>query len=419
MDIYAGQSALGLLVLVALAWGLSEDRRRLSWRLVLTGLGLQIAVAFLLTKVPFARDVLVSLNGLVDALMAATNKGTSFVFGYIGGGEAPFDVTSPQNVFVLGFQALPLVLVVSALSALLWYWRILPFVTRGFAYVLQRSFNLGGAVGFGTAANVFLGMVEAPLLIRPYISRLTRSELFVLMTVGLATVAGTVIVLYAFVLSSILDGAVGQIITASLISLPAAVLVAKLMVPGRVDEATTPGEISSSDLGYQNSMDAVTRGTLDGLTLFLNILAMLLVLVALVALANIMLGLLPDVFDAPLTLQRLFGWAFAPLVWLMGIPWSEASVAGQLMGTKTVLNEFIAYLDLTNTPEEALSPRSRLIMIYGLCGFANFGSVGIMIGGLSAIAPERREEITSLAMKALIGGTLATAMTGAVIGMIS
>ncbi|PCJ69112.1 MAG: nucleoside:proton symporter [Rhodobiaceae bacterium] len=416
---YAAQSGFGLLVLTLLAWGLSEDRSRLSWRLVVTGLGLQIAIALVLTKVPVARDVLVSLNGLVDALMAATNKGTSFVFGYMGGGSAPFDITYPQHFFVLGFQALPLVLVVSALSALLWYWRILPWVTKGFAMALQRAFNLGGAVGFGTAANVFLGMVEAPLLIRPYISRLTRSELFVLMTVGLATVAGTVIVLYAFVLSSILDGAMGQIITASLISLPAAVLVAKLMVPGSANEVPTSGDVTSADLGYQSSMDAVTRGTLDGLSLFLNILAMLLVLVALVALANILLGLLPDVFDAPLTMQRLFGWAFAPLVWLMGIPWGEASTAGQLMGTKTVLNEFIAYLDLTNTPESALSPRSRLIMIYGLCGFANFGSVGIMIGGLSAIAPDRREEITSLAMKALVGGTLAAAMTGAVIGMIS
>jgi len=419
MSIYAAQSGLGLLVLTFLAWGLSEDRARLSWRLVATGLGLQVTIALVLTKVPVARDALVSLNGLVDALMAATNKGTSFVFGYMGGGPAPFEIANPQNLFVLGFQALPLVLVVSALSALLWYWRILPWVTKGFAFALQRAFNLGGAVGFGTAANVFLGMVEAPLLIRPYISRLTRSELFVLMTVGLATVAGTVIVLYAFVLSSILDGAMGQIITASLISLPAAVLVAKLMVPGGADEVPTTGDVTSADLGYQSSMDAVTRGTLDGLSLFLNILAMLLVLVALVALANILLGLLPDIFDAPLTMQRLFGWAFAPLVWLMGIPWGEASAAGQLMGTKTVLNEFIAYLDLTNTPEEVLSPRSRLIMIYGLCGFANFGSVGIMIGGLSAIAPDRREEITSLAMKALVGGTLAAAMTGAVIGMIS
>ncbi len=419
MSIYAAQSGFGLLVLTLLAWGLSEDRTRLSWRLVATGLGLQVVIALVLTKVPVARDALVSLNGLVDALMAATNKGTSFVFGYLGGGPAPFEIANPQNVFVLGFQALPLVLVVSALSALLWYWRILPWVTKGFAFALQRAFNLGGAVGFGTAANVFLGMVEAPLLIRPYISRLTRSELFVLMTVGLATVAGTVIVLYAFILSSILDGAMGQIITASLISLPAAVLVAKLMVPGSADEVPTSGDVTSADLGYQSSMDAVTRGTLDGLALFLNILAMLLVLVALVALANILLGLLPDIFDAPLTMQRLFGWAFAPLVWLMGIPWGEASAAGQLMGTKTVLNEFIAYLDLTNTPEEVLSPRSRLIMIYGLCGFANFGSVGIMIGGLSAIAPDRREEITSLAMKALVGGTLAAAMTGAVIGMIS
>jgi len=419
MTIYALQSAIGLIVLTGLAWALSEERRAISWRLIATGLGLQILIALILTKLPIARDALISLNGLVDALMTATNKGTSFVFGYVGGGAAPFEVANPQNAFVLGFQAIPLVLVISALSALLWYWRILPWVTRGFSFVLQRSFNLGGAVGFGTAANVFLGMVEAPLLVRPYMSRLTRSELFVLMTVGLATVAGTVIVLYAFVLSSILEGAMGQVLTASLISLPAAVMVAKLMVPGAADEQPTDGEITPEDLGYQSSMDAITRSTLDGLALFLNIIAMLLVLVALVALANILLGLLPDFFGAPITMQRLFGWAFAPLVWLMGIPWAEAGTAGQLMGTKTVLNEFIAYIDLTNTPTAELSDRSRLIMVYGLCGFANFGSVGIMIGGLSAIVPERREEITSLAMKALVGGTLSATMTGAVIGMIS
>ena len=419
MTVYALQSALGLLALTGIAWALSEDRRLFSWRLIATGLGLQILIALVLTKLPFARDALIALNGLVDALMSATNAGTSFVFGYVGGGPAPFDVANPQNAFVLGFQAIPLVLVISALSALLWYWRILPWVTQIFALALRKSFNLGGAVGFGTAANVFLGMVEAPLLVRPYMARLTRSELFVLMTVGLATVAGTVIVLYAFVLSSILEGAMGQVLTASLISLPAAVLVAKLMVPGKAGEVATDGEVAPGDLGYQSSMDAITRGTLDGLALFLNIIAMLLVLVALVALANILLGLLPDLFGAPLTMQRLFGWVFAPLVWLMGIPWSEAATAGQLMGTKTVLNEFIAYIDLTKPPVEDLSERSRLIMVYGLCGFANFGSVGIMIGGLSAIVPERRDEITALAMKALVGGTLAAAMTGAVIGMIS
>ncbi len=413
------QSALGLLILTMIAWGLSEDRSQRPWRLVATSLGLQIAIALLLTRVPFAREALIALNGVVDTLMAATNKGTAFVFGYVGGGDAPYDVIQPQHAFVLGFQAIPLVLVISALSALLWYWRVLPLVTRGFSILLQRSFGLGGAVGFGTAANIFLGMVEAPLLIRPYMARLTRSELFVLMTVGLATVAGTVIVLYAFILSSVLEGAMGQILTASLISLPAAVLVAKLMVPGGVAEEPTDGQVTAGDLGYQSSMDAITRGTLDGLQLFLNIIAMLIVLVALVALANILLGLLPSVADAPLTLERILGWVFAPLVWCMGIPWTEAAMAGQLMGTKTVLNEFIAYLNLTGLPEGALSDRSRLIMIYGLCGFANFGSVGIMIGGLSAIVPERRKEITELAMKALIGGTLAASMTGAVIGLVS
>jgi CNT family concentrative nucleoside transporter len=312
-----------------------------------------------------------------------------------------------------------LVLVMSALSALLWYWRILDWVTRGFAWVLQRSMGLGGAVGLASAANVFVGMVEAPLLIRPYLERLTRSELFIMMTVGLSSVSGTVLVLYASVLAPVVDGALGQILVASLISLPAGIVVARLMVPE--DEGIQGTDVMKGEAltQYESSMDAITRGTVDGLHLWLNIIAMLLVVVALVALANIIVGAFPDLGGAPLTLQRMLGWVFSPLVWLMGVPASEMQTAGQLMGTKTILNEFIAYINLSQLPEGALSPRSSLIMIYGMCGFANLGSVGILIGGLTALVPSRRADIVTLGTRSIVSGTLATCMTGAVIGLIT
>ncbi|MFZ3035311.1 MAG: nucleoside transporter C-terminal domain-containing protein [Parvibaculum sp.] len=413
------QSAFGLAVIICLGWSLSERRAAFSLRQVLAGVALQIVIALVMLKLPVARQGLLALNSAVDALNKATLAGTGFVFGYLGGGPAPFEMTQPANAFVLGFQALPLVLVMSALSALLWHWRVLQYVTHGFAIVLKKSMGIGGAVGLASAATMFVGMVEAPLLIRPYLERLTRAEMFMMMTVGLASVSGTVLVLYASILSPVLPDALGQILVASLISLPAGITIARLIVPE--DESFTGTGVTHDEplVQYQSSMDAIARGTIDGLQLLLNILAMLVVIVALVALVNIMLGGLPDLWGAPMTLQRFFGWAFAPLVWLMGIPVSEVQTAGQLMGTKTILNEFIAYINLSHLPAEALSPRSTLIMIYALCGFANLGSVGILIGGLTALAPSRRTDIVALGTRAIVSGTLATSMTGAVIGLIT
>jgi len=409
------QSAFGLIVLVALAWALSENKRAaLSFRLIAVALALQIGLALLLLEVPLARNALYSLNAVVDALSKATQAGTSFVFGFVGGGEPPFDVSKPQNLGSLAFQALPLVLVISALSALLWHWRVLPVIVRGFAYVLQRTLAIGGAVGLGSASTIFLGMIEAPLLIRPYLAKLTRAELFMLFTVGLSTVAGTVMVLYASILEPAVPGSLGHILVASVISLPAAILVARLMVPG---ESTTPAEAHMA-VEYRSSMDAIARGTEDGLKLYLGIVAMLIVMVALVALANIIIGNLPPLNGAPITVERIFGWLFWPLVWLYGVPASEAADAGALLGTKTILNEFIAYLKLAALPEGVLSPRSRLIMLYAMCGFANFGSVGIMIAAISGMIPERRQEVVELALRALVSGTIASGMTGAVVGML-
>jgi CNT family concentrative nucleoside transporter len=413
------QSAVGLVLFTALAWVLAEGGPRLELKallkLVAAGLGLQLVIAALLLKLPVLKDVFLVLNDIVAALQAATQAGTSFVFGYLGGGPLPFEEGQPGASFILAFRALPLVLVVSALSSLLFYWRILPLVVRGFAWALEKSLGVGGAVGVSAAANVFVGMVEAPLLVRPYLKELNRSELFMVMTCGMATIAGTMMVLYATIVGAVLPDAIGHILTASIISAPAAIMVARLMVPDRgpptvggFDEAERPS----------SAMEAVTQGTQAGVTLLINIVAMLVVLVALVHLVNLGLGLFPGLAGAPLTLQRILGWVMAPAAWAMGVPWAEATTAGALLGTKTILNEFIAYLDFAALPAGALSERSRLIMTYALCGFANFGSLGIMIGGLVTMVPERRAEVVSLGLKSIVSGTLATCLTGAVVGVL-
>jgi CNT family concentrative nucleoside transporter len=409
------QGLSGLLLFPLLAWLISENRRAFDWRVPATGLALQLMLALLLLKLPLFQTLFISLNEILLSLQQATEAGTRFVFGYLGGDELPFAESGPGSNFILAFRVLPLVLVVSALSALLFHWRVLPLLVGLFARLLQRSLNISGALGLGAAANVFVGMVESPLLIRPYLARLTRSELFSLMTLGMATIAGTVLALYASLLEGVVPNPVGHLLTASLISAPAAVMISRLMVPetqvGTAAELTAPGRAKSS-------MEAITQGTLEGLRLLGNIIALLLVLVALVSLLNQLMGLLPDLGGEPLTLQRLLGWLMAPLAWLMGIPWSEAITAGSLLGTKTVLNELLAYLDLAALGEQGLTEHSRLIMTYALCGFANFGSLGIMLGGLGAMVPERRSEIVALGLKSIVAGTLATLLTGTVAGLI-
>lgn len=407
-------SLSGFFILLLLAWLLSENRRIIDWRFLLIGSLLQFGLAALLLKMPFLHQALSSLNDAVLALQAATEQGTTFVFGYLGGGNLPFAETAPGASYILAFRALPLVIVISALTALLTYWRILPKIIRAFSLLLEKSLGVSGSVGLSTAANIFVGMVEAPLFIRPWLDKLTRSELFIVMSAGMASIAGTVLVLYATFLGDTLPDAVGHLLTASLISAPAAILIARLMVPETEQPQTSHADIPQT---ARSSMDALTQGTQSGLELFLNITAMLIVLVALVHLLNAILGgILPQVDGEALTLERLLGYVMAPIVWLMGIPWQEAHTAGALMGVKTVLNEFIAYLQLGQLPPEALSPRSRLIMTYALCGFANVGSLGIMIAGLTTMAPDRRAEILSLGWKSIVSGTLATCCTGAVVG---
>lgn len=409
------QGMCGLIAFVAVAWVLSENRSKVSVKLVISGIAAQLMIGLVLLKLPTFQKLFLGFNAVVLALAESTEAGTSLMFGYLGGGPLPFEAKSPGNVFIFGFRALPLVLVISALSSLLFYWGILPRVVKGFAWCLRKSFRIGGTEGLAVAANVFVGMVEAPLLIRPYLVKMTRSELFTMMTAGMSTIAGTVMVLYASILGDVIAGVAGHILTASIISMPAAIIISKIMIPETAP--LTVGELHIPK-DTMNGMDAVTQGTLQGVQLLINIMAMMVVLVAMVHLLNIILGLLPVWGGAPLTLQQLFGYAMAPAVWLMGVPWTESLTAGSLMGTKTVLNEFIAYLNLSQLSPDALSEKSKVIMTYALCGFANPGSLGIMIGGLGTMAPERRGEMVSLGARSIVAGTLATSMTGAVVGIL-
>jgi CNT family concentrative nucleoside transporter len=410
------QALLGIAVLLGIAWLCSEDRRAVDRRLLVVGIGLQFAVAGLLVHVAPLRSAVLSLNVVVQAVDAATAQATGFLFGHLAGGPAPFEVTNPANLEVIAFRVIPQILVFSVLVALGWYWRVLPLLIRILGAGLRRTLGVGGAVGLGAAASIFVGMVEAPMAVRPLLARLDRGELFVLLTCGMATVAGTVMLLYATILEPVLPGSLGHILSASVISAPAAIVVGALMVP--------PGQGTETDdfegpARYGSLMDAVARGTSDGVRLVASVVAMLLVFLALVALVNQLLGALPTVAGAPLTLERILGWFFSPLAWLVGVPWAEAATAGSLLGTKLVLNEFIAYLQLAALEPAALSERSRLVLTYALCGFANLPSLGILVGGLLAMVPERRDEVLALAPRSLLSGTLATLLTGAVIGLVT
>lgn len=412
------QSALGVVAILAIAFVVSENRAAVPWRPVLVGLAVTFGLALAMLKVPQTELAFAWINGAVDAVATATRAGTSFVFGYVGGGALPFEPKTPGSDFILAFQALPVVLVMSVLSSLLFYWGILPPVVRGFSWALEKTLDVGGAAGLSTAANVFVGQVEAPLFIRPYLARLSRSEMFIVMTGGMAGIAGTVFVLYATILANAIPNAAGHIVVCSVLGAPAAIVISLLMVPDP-EEKHTGGEFGEVEQAFDSTMDAIVKGTGAGLELLLNIVAMLIVFVALVHLANAVCGLLPDLFGAPLTLQRALGWIMAPVCWLMGIPWSQAVTAGGLMGIKTVLNELVAYLELAALPPDALDPRSRLIMLYAMCGFANFGSLGIMIAGLSTMCPAKRGEVVSLGLKSILSGTLTTCLLGAIVGVFS
>jgi concentrative nucleoside transporter, CNT family len=405
---------LGVCVIFLVAWLASSDRKRFPWKIVLGATAMQVAFALLLYGVPPVRQALASASVIVDALQAATRAGTGFVFGYVGDDTAwTFSENGPGPVFF--FQILPLVIVVAALSALLWHWRILRWITRGFAFVFSRLMGIGGATSLAVSANIFMGMTEAPVLIKPYIPRMTRSEIFVVMTAGFATIAGSVMVIYVTFLQPVMANPLAQLLAASLMAAPAAVAIALTMEP---EETSRHDRAHEPEFEYQSSMDAFATGASDGMKIVLNIATMLIAALALLYLVNSMLGSLPPVAGEPMSIQRALGWLFAPLMYMIGVPWEEAARAGSLMGVKTVLTEFVAFLDLSQIPAGEMTDRTRRIVAHAICGFANFGSMGILIGGLTIIAPERRDLFLSLAWKTLLSGTLATCASGAIVGLL-
>jgi concentrative nucleoside transporter, CNT family len=412
------QGLFGVALILLLAWAFSEDRRVLpGWRWIAGALGLQIALALLIIRVPFVWDAISVANHAVQAVEKATLVGSSYMFGYLGGAPLPFELKDgTQPPLIIAFQILPLVIVFSAISALLWHWKILAWIVRGLSWALQRSLGVSGVVGLGGGANIFLGVVEAPLVLRAYFDKMSRSELFMVMALTMSNISGAILILYATTLSKTVPDAVGHMISASLISLPAAVLIARLMVPGDGKTATDPNDTS---LKYESSIDAVIRGTMDGVQLFLAVIGVIIVVFALVALVDQALTLLPLVGGEELTLRRIFGWLAAPLMWAIGVPWSEAPTAGALMGTKAILNEYVAYLDLAALPAGALGPRSQLIVTYALCGVANLASIGLLVSTIGTLCPARREEAAALGIKSWLAGNLASAMTGAVFGLVT
>ena len=413
---------IGMAALLALAWAFSENRRALpGWRWIAGALALQGLLAALIVRVPAVWAAVGLINNAVSAVEAATLKGSSYMFGYLGGADLPFALKEgAQPPLVIAFQILPLVIVFSALAALLWHWGVLRWLVNGLSFLLRRSLGVSGVVGLSGGASVFLGVVEAPLVTRAYFARVSRAELFQIMTLTMATISGAILILYATTLRATVPDAVGHMISASLISLPAALLIARLMVPGTPDDAVTEVDKEDPGLRYEGSIDAIVKGTMDGMQLFLSVIAVIIVVFALVALVDGMLAaLVPSVEGEPLSLKRLLGWLLAPFMWLLGVPWAEAQAAGGLMGTKAVLNEYVAYLELAALPDGTLGPRSLLIVTYALCGVANLASVGLLVSTIGTLCPERRAEAAGLGMKSWVAGNLASAMTGAWIGLVT
>lgn len=412
---------IGIAVLMGLAWAISENRRgHPGWRWIAGALALQGLLAVLIVRVPPVWAAVGLVNDAVSAVEQATLKGSSYMFGYLGGAELPFALKEgAQPPLVIAFQILPLVIVFSALAALLWHWGVLRWIVNGLSYLLRRSLGVSGVVGLSGGASVFLGVVEAPLVTRAYFEKVSRSELFQIMTLTMATISGAILILYATTLRATVPDAVGHMISASLISLPAALLIARLMVPpGEADTAT---EVAKGEPGlkYESSIDAIIKGAMDGMQLFLAVIAVIITVFALVALVDMALANLPLVEGEAVSLKRLFGWALAPFMWLLGVPWAEAGAAGGLMGTKAVLNEYVAYLELAALPAGTLGPRSLLIVTYALCGVANLASVGLLVSTIGTLCPERRAEAAGLGMKSWISGNLASCMTGAWIGLVT
>ena len=412
------QPAIGFFAILFLGAVFSENVKAIKLKYVVSGVLIQLILALLLLRVDLIGSFFAFLSDGVMVLKAANDYGTGFVFGYLADGapNAPFDITIPGGTFIFAFGGLTLIILMSAISALLWHWKIIPIIVNALSVLFKKPLNVGGPIGLGATANVFLGQVEAPLLVRPYLSSMTRHELLILMTVGMSTIAGSVMVVYTTMLMPIYGpGLIGHFLTASLISVPAGIMFANMMIPSEVKTDFPEGNSSKM---YTSTVDALTQGTKNGLEIFLSVIAMLIVVMALVFLVNSLLGVFPELNGSPITIERILGLIFAPLAWFMGIPWEESIMAGQLLGVKTALNEFVAYLYLSDVETYNLSEKSRLIMLYALCGFANFSSVGILLSGMSAMVPERRDDLISVTGRALWAALLASCMTGFIVGII-
>ncbi len=408
------QSLIGIVVLILIALPFSESIQEIKVKFIIYALLIQTSLAFILIEIPFISSFFDVMSIAVESLRLSAIEGSSFVFGYLGGGEAPFEVSNNQNLPIFAFTFLPMLIFLSALSALLWHWKILPFLIKLLAKLFEKPLDAKGPIGLAATANIFLGQLEAPLLIKPYLNKMNQRDLLIIMTVGMSTIAGSVMVLYITWLDDKFSGVIGHFLTASILSVPAAIMFSNILIPSAQTELKTAKE----DLKmYESSMDAISVGTKDGLNMFLSVIASLIVFLSLVALADFILGIIPNVYGEPISLQRIAAFIFAPIAWLMGIPFSEIIPAGNLLGTKTIFNELIAFNDLRDLDTNILSERSQLIMLYGICGFANISSVGILLGGLSAICPDIRGTLLKIAFRALFAATLASCLTGTVVSL--
>jgi len=408
------QSLIGIVALILIAIPFSESIQKIKVKFIIYALLIQTSLAFILLEIPFISSFFDVMSMAVESLRLSAIEGSSFVFGYLGGGDAPFEVSNNQNLPIFAFTFLPMLIFLSALSALLWHWKILPFLIKLLAKLFEKPLDAKGPIGLAATANIFLGQLEAPLLIKPYLNKMNQRDLLIIMTVGMSTIAGSVMVLYITWLDDKFTGVIGHFLTASILSVPAAIMFSNILIPSAQTELKTDKE----DLKmYESSMDAISVGTKDGLNMFLSVIASLIVFLSLVALADFILGIFPNVFGEPISLQRIAAFIFAPIAWLMGIPFAEIIPAGNLLGTKTIFNELIAFNDLRDLDTNILSERSQLIMLYGICGFANISSVGILLGGLSAICPDIRGTLLKIAFRALFAATLASCLTGTVVSL--
>ncbi len=407
------QPILGFLILILTCYFFSANRKNINWINVLKCFGLFFFLAIIMTHVSFIERTIIYISLAVDALQAATREGTKFVFGYIGGGNTPFDIPEHRkdNNFIIAFQAFPIIIVVGAITMLLFYWRIIPTLVRAISPFFEKSMGIGGALGIVSTAKIFFGHLETGLFVKPYLRSFSQLELLILMTLGFSTTSVVVMPIYSSLVIKYLPNAMPIFIMTNIVTIPLVIGLCKILEPC---EQHTAGTLKTP-YDFTGSFDAINRGTRDGLSIFINIVAMLIVVAALITICNKLLSLIP--LTQTLSLQYLLGYLFQPIVWLMGIPWHETHQAGQLMATKTVLNEIFAYMDFAKIGG-SLSPKTQIILASALSSFANFASIGVIISGFSAICPEKKQLISKIGVQAFLIGVIATCASGGLLGIL-